>query len=290
MPIDPATLTPDLAAKLDRVQRILGDLGSALVTYSGGVDSTLLLRLAHDVLGPRAVGLISTSASLPARERAEAEAWAGGQGIRLIAIETRELDQEAYARNDTERCYHCKAALLDQALAVAAREGLAHVLLGTNADDLSDHRPGHRAATERGARAPLLEAGLGKAEVRLLSRALGLPTAEKPEMACLASRIPYGSRVTREWLSMVERLEDGLRGLGFDQVRVRHHGTVARIEIAPERLPELVAPGVREAVVAQGKAAGFQYVAVDLMGYRRGALNEGHPEARPPERPRAVEF
>jgi uncharacterized protein len=282
---DLASLSPELALKHDRLARILRELDRVLVTFSGGVDSTLLLRVARDVLGDRCAALLSTTASLPARERAEAVALARTLGARLLEVETDELDREAYVRNDTDRCYHCKSALLDTALAVAAREGFAHVLLGTNADDLSDHRPGHRAATERGARAPLLEAGLGKAEVRQLSRALGLPTADKPELACLASRIPYGSPVTRQGLAMVESMEDRLRTLGFDQVRVRHHGTVARIEVAPDRLADLLDPGVRESLVAHGKAAGFQYVAVDLVGYRRGSMNEGNPAAIPARRP-----
>ncbi len=275
MSVAPTSLPANLEAKYQRLQRLLSELRSALVTFSGGVDSTLVLRVAHDVLGPRCAALIAESASLPSRERAEARALAQRIGARLIAVQTDELERDAYARNEPDRCYHCKTALMEQATAVAEREGFDHVLLGTNADDLGDHRPGHRAAQEHRARHPLLEAGLTKADVRALSHALGLPTWDKPEMACLASRIPYGYRVTRVRLGQVEQLEDFLKDHGFPQVRVRHHGSIARIEVPPEMLPELVRPATREAVTEAGLSAGFQYVSVDLRGYRRGAMNEG---------------
>lgn len=275
VPSDLSPLRPQLQSRYERLRLILQDMRSALVAFSGGVDSTLLLRVAHDTLADRAAAMLSLSPSLPAAERAEAEDLAAAMGVRLLSVETHELGVEAYARNGDDRCYHCKLTLLEAAQRVAEREGYAHVLLGTNADDLGDHRPGHRAAQERGARHPLLEAGLTKKDVRRLSRHLSLPTWDKAEMACLASRIPYGTRITAGRLRQVETLEAALHQAGFSQVRVRHHGAVARIEVAPHRVPDLLSPRVREIALAAGRDAGFRHVTVDLAGYRRGALNEG---------------
>jgi len=272
-PAAPA-LPDDLAAKHERLGRAIAGYGSALVCFSGGVDSTLLLRVARDVLGDRCVALTAVSITMAASERRAARQLAELIGARLEVVESNELERPGFAQNPTDRCYHCKAELLDIARPLAARLGLREVLLGTNLDDLGDHRPGLAAAGERGARHPMVDAGLTKADVRALSRALGLPTWDKPQLACLSSRFPYGTEITPERLGRVDRFEDGLRALGFRQLRVRYHGEVARIEIEPDAMARALEPGVREAIVALGKGEGFTFVALDLGGFASGSLNQ----------------
>lgn len=273
MPHLPAAAPDALAAKHDRLRAIVRGYGSALVCFSGGVDSTLLLRVAHDVLGERCVALTTVSVTMAASERRAAAELAELVGARLEVVESRELERPGFAENPTNRCYHCKAELLEIAAPRARALGLETVLLGTNLDDLGDHRPGLAAADERGARHPLVEAGLTKPEVRALSRELGLPTWNKPQLACLSSRFPYGTEITPERLRRVDAFEDGLRALGFRQLRVRYHGEVARLELDLEEMPRALEPGVRAAIVTLGREQGFAFVALDLGGFASGSLN-----------------
>jgi uncharacterized protein len=263
-----------LADKHDRLREIIAGYGSALVCFSGGVDSTLLLRVAHDVLGDRCVGLTAVSITMAASERTAARDLAAGIGARLEVVESHELERPGFAQNPTDRCYHCKAELLEIARPRADALALAEVLIGTNLDDLGDHRPGLAAANERGARHPMVDAGFTKPDVRALSRSLGLPTWDKPQLACLSSRFPYGTEITPERLRQVDGFEDALRALGFRQLRVRYHGDVARLEIDTADMARALEPGVREAIVKAGRVQGFTFVALDLAGFASGSLNQ----------------
>jgi uncharacterized protein len=268
-------LPAPLADKHERLRAVIGGYGSALVCFSGGVDSTLLLRVAHDVLGDaRCVALTTVSVTMAASERRAAVELAAHVGARLEVIESNELERPGFAENPTNRCYHCKAELLELALPRARALGLGAVLLGTNLDDLGDHRPGLAAADERGARHPMVDVRLTKADVRALSRALGLPTWDKPQLACLSSRFPYGTEITPERLRRVDGFEDGLRALGFRQLRVRYHGDVARLELEVADMSRALASETREAVVALGRRHGFAFVALDLAGFSSGSLNQ----------------
>jgi uncharacterized protein len=270
-PVSPvADLT--LADKHGRLRDVIGGYGSALVCFSGGVDSTLLLRVAHDVLGERCMALTAVSITMAASERSAARDLAAGIGARLEVVESHELERPGFAQNPTDRCYHCKAELLEIARPRADALALREVLIGTNLDDLGDHRPGLAAANERGARHPLVDAGLTKADVRALSRELGLPTWDKPQLACLSSRFPYGTEITPERLRQVDGFEDALRALGFRQLRVRYHGDVARLEIDIADMPRALE--TREAIVKAGRTHGFTFVALDLAGFASGSLNQ----------------
>ncbi len=261
-------------SKLERLEKTLLDMESALVAYSGGVDSTFLLKVAADTLGDRVVTVTASSAIRPGREVAEAEELAAALGVRHIVMATDELDDENFATNPPERCYHCKRSLLSKLLELAREHGLRWVAEGSIENDTGDYRPGMAAVSELGVRSPLREVGLTKAEVRELSRELGLPTWEKPSSPCLATRIPYGTRITTEALSRVERAEELLAGLGLRVSRVRVHGDTARIEVPRADEHVVLAGGNRESIVRGLKAIGFRYVSLDLEGYRTGSMNE----------------
>jgi pyridinium-3,5-biscarboxylic acid mononucleotide sulfurtransferase len=267
-------LDEEMREKYQRLQDILRGMGSVLVAYSGGVDSALLLKVARDVLGERAMGAIASSPAYAAEETEEAIAVARQMGIPLLMLETHELEDERYLANDVNRCYFCKTELFSQLEPLARQHHLRYIAYGVNLDDLGDFRPGQRAAREFGVRGPLKEAGMGKREIRAVAKLLGVPVWDKPAMACFSSRIPYGSRVDLASLNMIYRAEKALRELGFRQVRVRHHDTIARIEVERSELPRLVDEEIGQQVTRALRDIGYLYVTVDLQGYRTGSMNE----------------
>jgi pyridinium-3,5-biscarboxylic acid mononucleotide sulfurtransferase len=263
------------AEKYDALLELLTGLESVLVAYSGGIDSTLLAFAAHAVLGDRCCAVLATSDTYPDTETIGARLLAAQLGFRLIEVESCELADPNFTANTSERCYHCKSELFGLLIRVSETQGLKHVVDGSNHDDLSDHRPGRRAASELGVLSPLATVGLTKSEIRELARELGLPNWNKPSMACLASRFPYGERITDDGLARVSAAEQSLRELGLSQFRVRSHGPVARIEIAPDELQ--TAWDLRERIASEVRSAGFAYASLDLDGYRTGSMNEVLP-------------
>lgn len=262
-----------LEQKFEALKENIKSLGSLAVAFSGGVDSTLLLKVAHDLLGDSAIALTAALRSVPEFELREARAFCEDEGIRHIIQDVNELEVPAFSENGPERCYYCKVNVLERLGAAAQEAGFLNIAEGSNTDDLGDYRPGRRAVLEFGVKSPLLEAGLSKAEVRELSARLNLKTWDKPAYACLASRVPSGEPITEKKLRQVEEAEGFLMAKGFRQLRVRIHGDLARIELPPEQIASFTTPALREELVAHFQSLGFRYVSLDLAGYKTGNMN-----------------
>lgn len=260
--------------KWARLLSLLREMKLAVIAFSGGVDSSLLLKAAAEVMGPHLIAVTADSETYPPGELARACEFTRMLGVRHRVLLTEELKNEEFARNSPDRCYFCKKELFGKLRRIAELEDIPHILDGSNLDDLRDHRPGRRAAEEFSVRSPLVEAGLAKAEVRELARARNLPVWDKPSLACLSSRIPYGARITPEILRTIQAAEDVLRGIGFRQLRVRHHGDTARIEVERKDFGRLLEGDTLDAITRSLKELGYIYVCLDLEGYRTGSMNE----------------
>lgn len=266
-------LTKEQKDKLNELRKIIGELGSLAVGFSGGADSALLLAVAHEVLGERSLAVTATDASVPKREISEAKKFCEDRGIRHIMINTDPLSEESYRNNSSDRCYFCKRGIFSEIIKTAKENGIEYVAEGSNMDDLGDYRPGLKAIAELNVKSPLRDAGLNKSDIRMISKAMGLPTWNKPAYACLASRFVYGEQITEEKLHMIDRAEQFLIGLGFFEERVRMHGDLARIEVAADDIPRLASEEVRNKIYEEFRNIGFLFVTLDMKGYRTGSMN-----------------
>lgn len=269
-----AEITPTNLSKYEKLKNLLGEMGKVLVAFSGGVDSSFLLKVAVDVLGENVLAVIASSETYPEKERDEAVKLAKRLNVRHKVIQTKELENPDFVHNPPERCYFCKMELFSKLKDIAESEGIPYVLDGSNFEDTSDFRPGAKAAEELDIRSPLKEVGLVKQEIRQLSKYVDLPTWNKPSLACLSSRFPYFTEIEPESLKQVAQAEEFLKGLGFNQVRVRHHGQIARVEIEPQEFSKIVEKATKEKIINAFKKFGFIYITLDLAGFRSGSMNE----------------